>query len=85
MPFPEFQNQNEKRSDRRNLKDPLEDLPDWSQDFKASLKETELHASAHSSPESDHEHPAKVATKSRKHSIYTHFPKDRNCEVCLRT
>ena len=20
-----------------------------------------------------------------KHSIYTHFPKDRNCEVCLRT
>ena len=22
---------------------------------------------------------------SRKHSIKTHFPKDRNCEVCLRT
>ena len=21
----------------------------------------------------------------RKHSIYTHFPKDRNCDICLRT
>ena len=27
----------------------------------------------------------KWLSKSRKHSIYTHFPKDRNCEVCLRT
>ena len=44
-----------------------------------------MHASAHSSPESDLEHPTKVATKSRKHSIKTHFPKDRNCHVCLRT
>ena len=23
--------------------------------------------------------------KSMKHSVYTHFPKDRNCEVCMRT
>ena len=21
----------------------------------------------------------------RKHSVYTHFPKDRNCEICQRT
>ena len=34
---------------------------------------------------SDSERPTKVATKSRKHSICSHFPKDRNCEVCLRT
>ena len=26
-----------------------------------------------------------MLSKSRKHSVYTHFPKDRNCEVCLRT
>ena len=26
-----------------------------------------------------------MASKSRKHSIYTHFPKDRNCEVCFQT
>ena len=28
---------------------------------------------------------AKVVTPKRKHSIYTHFPKERNCDVCLRT
>ena len=22
---------------------------------------------------------------SGKHSIYTHFPKDKNCEICMRT
>ena len=27
--------------------------------------------------------PTKVGT--RKHSVYTHVPKDRNCEVCKRT
>ena len=26
-----------------------------------------------------------MVSKSMKHSIYTHFPEDRNCEVCLRT
>ena len=27
----------------------------------------------------------KVSSKSKKRSIYIHVPKDRNCEVCLRT
>ena len=27
----------------------------------------------------------KVATKSRKHSLFTHFPKDRDCHICWRT
>ena len=39
---------------------------------------------AHSSQDSDSERPTKVSTKSSKHSIFTHFPKDLNCEVCLR-
>ena len=29
--------------------------------------------------------PYESGIKIWKHSIYTHFPKDRNCEVCLRT
>ena len=33
--------------------------------------------------DSDSERPTKVVSKSRKHNIYTHFPKARNCEVCL--
>ena len=63
VPFPEIQ------KPRKASKDPLADLPDWLKDFKENLKETELHASAHSSPESDREYPTTVATKSRKHSL----------------
>ena len=73
------------RSDKKDGNDPLADMPFWFADFKENLKDTELHASAHSSPESDPEHPTKVAPKARKHSIYTHFPKDPDCDVCLRT
>ena len=78
-------NNNKKRDDKKNADGPLADLPEWLTEFKENLENTELHASTHSSQESDPEHPTKVATKSRKHSIYAHFPKDRNFEVCLRT
>ena len=37
------------------------------------LEATEVHAPAHISQDPDWEHPAKVVTNSRKHSIYTHF------------
>ena len=84
MPFPE-NSKLRKSSDKKDSKDPLADLPDWIKDFKENLKETELHASARSSPESDLEYPTTVAKKSRKHSIFTHFPKDRDCDVCLGT
>ena len=61
----------------------LRDLPYWLQEFTENLEDTEVPAPAHMSPDSESEHPAKVT--SRKHRIYTHLPKDRNCEVCLRT
>ena len=44
-----------------------------------------MHAPAQVSQDSDSERPTKVVSKSRKHSIYSHFPKDRGCKVCLRT
>ena len=59
VPSPENQNQKKQRDDKKNSKDPLSDLPHWSEDFKENLKDTDLHASAHSSPESDPEHPTK--------------------------
>ena len=36
---------------------------------------------------SSHELPSEPRAKvvSGKHSIFTHFPKDRNCDICLRT
>ena len=82
---PETQNPSKKRGDKKNSDDPLADLPEWFEEFKDNLIDTELLASAHSFQESDLEHPSKVAAKSTTHSISTHFPKDRNCDVCLRT
>ena len=38
---------------------------------------------------SSHELPVESRTKvelgSGKHSVYTHFPKDPNCDICLKT
>ena len=72
------------RSDKKDADDPLADLY-WLEDFKDNLVDAELPAPAHDSRESDLEHPAEAVTNSEKHSIYTHFPKDRNCDVRLRT
>ena len=49
--------------------------------------EIPLQGGSHAS--SSHEAPLEPTTKRRedlgKHSVYTHFPKDRNCEICKRT
>ena len=82
---PKIQNQNKKRDDKNNSDDPLADLPQWLEEFKENLVDRIACIRTNSSQESDPEHPTKVATKSRKHCIYTHFPKDWNCDVCLRT
>ena len=42
-------------------------------------------APASSSRESASEPRVKVVLVSGKHSIHTHFPKDRNCNICKRT
>ena len=65
----------------------LRDLPEWLEDFTENLVDEGVSASrdtsASTSHESDPEPPLKGA--SRKHSIFTHFPKDRNFEVCKMT
>ena len=74
------QNKNKKRDDSRDADDRLRDLPEWLEEFTDNLEDTEVHAPAHTSQDSDSERPTKLVQMSRKHSIYTHFPKDRNCE-----
>ena len=54
-------------------------------DFTDNLTGTELLALSHNSQSSFLERIVDVVTKTRKHSSYTHFPKDRNCDVCFRT
>ena len=80
---PKNRNKFLQRDNNRASGDRLRDLPYWSQGFKVNLEETELPAPAHISHDSDSERPTKVAPK--KHHLFTHFPKDGNCEVWLRT
>ena len=79
-------NRGSANKDEMDKEDPTQGIPDWLQPFKDNLKDLEAHVPAHSSEreDSNSEAPAKMVT-NRKHSIYTHFPKDRNCYVCLRT
>ena len=69
---------------------PLEsEIPEWLQEFRENLVDDEIpvHGGSHAS--SSQEASLEPITKRRedlgKHSVYTHFPKDRNCEICQRT
>ena len=65
------------------------EILEWLQEFRENLVDDEipLHGDSHAS--SSHEASLEPTTKRReylgKHSVYTHFPKDRNCEICKRT
>ena len=74
--------------ERGNLCDNPE-IPEWLQEFRENLVDDEipLHGGSHAS--SSHEASLEPTTKRRedlgKHNVHTHFPKDRNCEICKRT
>ena len=53
--------------------EPWENLEQGSQDTSKSSHELPM------------EPRAKVEPGSGKHSVYTHFPKDQNCDICLKT
>ena len=62
---------------------------EWLQEFRENLVDDEVleHRDSHAS--SSHEvslEPTSTSSEDLgKHSVYTHFPKDRNCEICQRT
>ena len=60
-------------------------LPARLEEFADSLEDTETLVPAHVCEDSDSERPTKVVLNQGKHRIFTHFPNDRNCVVCLRT
>ena len=80
--------QKETTIERGNLCDDPE-IPDWLQEFRENLVDDEIpvHGDSHSS--SSHEASLEPTFKRRedlgKHNVHTHFPKDRNCEICKRT
>ena len=91
----ENKNKNEGREELRG--GILHDLTDWLQGFRENLVDEsvpleprgnlshEHRDTSSSSHELPMESPSKVDPGSGKPSIYTHFPKDPNCDICLKT
>ena len=65
------------------------EIPEWLQEFRENLVDDEIPLQGGSHATSSHEASLEPTTKRRedlgKHSVYTHFPKDRNCEICEMT
>ena len=62
------------------------EIPEWLQEFRENFVDDEIPLQGGSHASSTHEVSLEPTTKRRedlgKHSVYTHFPKDRNCEIC---
>ena len=83
-PKPKKENHDQERGDPCHS-----DIPEWLQEFRENLVDDRVPAHRDSHASSSHElslepTPARSADFG-KHSVYSHFPKDRNCEICQRT
>ena len=80
-------NKKETTIERRNPWD--SEIAEWLQEFRENLVDDEIPLQGGSHASSSHEASLEPTTKRRedlgKHNMYTHFPKDRNCEICKRT
>ena len=65
------------------------EIPEWLQEFRENLVDDEIPLQEGSHASSSHEASLEPITKRSedlgKHNVHTHFPKDRNCEICKRT
>ena len=65
------------------------EIPEWLQEFRDNLVDDEIPLQGGSHSSSSHEASLEPTTKRRedlgKHSVHTHFPNDRHCEICKRT
>ena len=80
-------NKEEPKIERSN---PLcSDIPEWVQEIRENFVDDEVPERGDSHASSSHEVSSEPTFKRRedlgKHSVETHFPKDRNCEICQRT
>ena len=85
---PKIQNRIKNVNDDQERWNPCHsDIPEWLQEFKENLVDDRVPERRDSHASSSHGlslEPARSADLG-KHSVYTHFPKDRNCEICQRT
>ena len=65
------------------------EIPEWLQEFREILVDDEIPVHGDSHTSSSHEASLEPIFKSRedlgKHSVFSHFPKDRDCDICTRT
>ena len=65
------------------------EIPEWLQEFRENLVDDEIPLQGSSHASFSHEASLEPTTKRPEdlgqHSVYTHFSKDRNCEICKRT
>ena len=93
QPVVDHANQNpkpNKKEPKIERDDPLcSEIPEWLQVFREILVDDEIHEHGDSHASSSHEVSLEPTSKRRedlcKHSVYTHSPQDRNCEICQRT
>ena len=78
-----------KKETKMERGDPLcSEIPEWLQVFSENLVDDEIPVHGDSHASSSHEASLEPIFKRRedlgKHSIYTQFSKDRNCEICKK-
>ena len=65
------------------------DIPEWLQEFRENLVDDRVPECRDSHASSSHESSSELtparSTDLGKHSVYAHFPKDQNCEICQST
>ena len=65
------------------------EIPEWLQEFREILVDDEIPLQGGSHASSFHEASLEPTIRRRedlgKHNVHTHFPKDRNCEICKWT
>ena len=78
-----------KRESKKEQSDSLcSEIPEWLQEFRGNLVDDEIPVHGDSHASSSHEVSLEPILKRRedlgKRCVQTHFPKDRNCEICQR-
>ena len=83
------QEPNKKGSKKEQSESLCSEMPEWLQEFRENMVDDEIPVHGDSHASSSHEASLEPTTKRRedlgKHNVHTHFPKDRNCEICKRT
>ena len=80
---------NKKESKKEQSESLCSEIPEWLQEFSEILVDDDIPVHGDSHASSSHEVSLEPIFKRReelgKHSVNTHFPEDRNCEICKRT